>query len=77
MFHLHVPYRWSHSPFEVCNGAGSFAAEAGVHGIMNIPALIIIFLITILLIRGTKESAFVNGIIVISKVSIVILFIIY
>lgn len=76
MFHLHVPYRWSHSPFEVCNGAGSFAAEAGVHGIMNIPALIVIFLITILLIRGTKESAFVNGVIVISKVSIVVLFIV-
>jgi basic amino acid/polyamine antiporter, APA family len=76
MFHLHVPYQWSHSPFEVCNGAGAFAAEAGVHGIMNVPALVIIFLITMLLIRGTKESAFVNGLIVVSKVSIVVLFIV-
>jgi APA family basic amino acid/polyamine antiporter len=42
---------------------------------MNIPALFILFLLTLLLIRGTKESAFVNGIIVILKVSIVLLFI--
>jgi APA family basic amino acid/polyamine antiporter len=33
----------------------------------------ILFLLTLLLIRGTKESAFVNGLIVILKVSIVIL----
>ncbi|NDC40761.1 MAG: amino acid permease [Chitinophagia bacterium] len=75
IFKMHIPYQWCHSPFEVCDGTGSFMSEAGAHGIMNIPALIIIFLISILLIRGTKESAFVNGIIVISKVSIVVLFI--
>src|SRR5205814_9840707 len=45
------------------------------HGIMNIPALFILFLLTLLLIRGTKESAFVNGLIVILKVGIVLLFI--
>jgi APA family basic amino acid/polyamine antiporter len=43
---------------------------------MNVPALFIIFLLTLLLIKGTKESAFVNGLIVISKVAIVILFIV-
>jgi len=46
------------------------------HGMMNVPALFIIFMLTLLLIRGTKESAVVNGIIVISKVSIVVLFIV-
>jgi basic amino acid/polyamine antiporter, APA family len=76
MFGVHVPYRWCHSPFEVCEGVGTFAGEAGVHGIMNIPALFIIFMLTMLLIRGTKESAFVNGIIVITKVTIVVLFIV-
>lgn len=68
IFGAHMPYEWSHSPFEV--------STTGVHGIMNIPALFIIFLLTMLLIRGTKESAFVNGIIVITKVTIVIVFII-
>jgi basic amino acid/polyamine antiporter, APA family len=42
---------------------------------MNIPAVFILFLMTLLLIRGMKESAFVNGVIVITKVTIVILII--
>ena len=66
-FDIAVPYQLCHSPFE--------HNQAGVHGIMNIPALFILFLLTALLIRGTKESAFVNGLIVILKVSIVLLFI--
>lgn len=41
-------------------------------GIMNIPALAIVFILSLLLIRGMKESAVVNGIIVILKVAIVI-----
>src|SRR5690242_1695625 len=66
-FNCQLPYQWTHSPFEHDPG--------GVHGIMNVPALFILFLLTLLLIRGTKESAFVNGLIVILKVSIVLLFI--
>jgi APA family basic amino acid/polyamine antiporter len=42
---------------------------------MNAPALFIVAALTLLLIRGIQESAFVNGLIVITKVSIVILFI--
>jgi APA family basic amino acid/polyamine antiporter len=42
---------------------------------INLPAIFILFLLTLLLIRGTKESAMVNGIIVVLKVSIVMLFI--
>ena len=77
IFNIHIPYQWCHSPFEICTDKeGMFAGQLGVHGIMNIPALFIIFLLTLLLIKGTKESAFVNGIIVISKVAIVILFIV-
>ncbi|MCR6721260.1 MAG: APC family permease [Chitinophagaceae bacterium] len=45
------------------------------NGIINAPALIILFLLTLLLIRGTQESAFVNMIIVFIKVAIVLLFI--
>src|SRR5437868_7318790 len=40
---------------------------------MNIPAVFILLVLTLLLIRGTKESALVNGIIVILKVSIVLI----
>ena len=66
-----IPYEWSHSPFE------SFTDTSGVthSGIMNAPALIILLLLTLLLIKGTQESAFVNMIIVFIKVAIVVLFI--
>lgn len=67
-----VPYEWCHSPFE------SFTDSAGVlhQGIMNAPALVILLLLTLLLIKGTQESAMVNAIIVFIKVAIVILFIV-
>jgi APA family basic amino acid/polyamine antiporter len=44
-------------------------------GMINAPALIILLLLTLLLIKGTQESAFVNMIIVFVKVAIVLLFI--
>ena len=69
-FGAQVPYAWSHSPFQS-------AVENGVpvHGIMNVPALFIVLVLSLLLVRGTRESAFVNGLIVITKVAIVVLFI--
>ncbi|MEI6508957.1 MAG: amino acid permease [Bacteroidota bacterium] len=62
-----IPYQWCHSPFEM--------SAAGVHGIMNLPALLVLLLITLLLIKGTQESATVNAIIVFVKVAIVLVFI--
>jgi len=44
-------------------------------GIFNLPALIILAILTALLIRGTQESAMVNTVIVFIKVAIVLLFI--
>lgn len=57
----HIPFEWCHSPFE--------------GGYLNAPALIILLLLSLLLIKGTQESATVNTIIVILKVSIVLVFI--
>src|SRR6187399_326199 len=45
-------------------------------GIINLPAVFIIILMSLLLIKGTKESAFVNSIIVAVKISVVLIFII-
>ncbi len=45
-------------------------------GIINLPAVFIIVLMSLLLIKGTKESAFVNGIIVAIKIAVVLTFII-
>jgi APA family basic amino acid/polyamine antiporter len=45
------------------------------HGTVNLPALVILLLLSLLLIKGTEESALVNGLIVAIKVAIVLVFI--
>src|SRR5215813_14078123 len=65
-FGMRIPYEWSHSPLEKM-------AETGTRGIINLPAIFILLVLTALLIKGTKESALVNGFIVVLKVTIVIL----
>jgi APA family basic amino acid/polyamine antiporter len=65
-FGMRIPYQWSHSPLET-------AMDTGTRGIINLPALLILLLLSALLIKGTKESAMVNGFIVILKVTIVII----
>jgi APA family basic amino acid/polyamine antiporter len=62
-----VPWEWRHSPLQ---------AENGLHGIINLPAILILMVVTLLLIKGTSESAKVNAIIVAVKVTIVLAFIV-
>jgi APA family basic amino acid/polyamine antiporter len=64
-----VGYRWTHSPFEHMAGTGQA-------GIMNVPAVCILLLVSLLLIRGIQESAWVNNLIVILKVTIVVMVIV-
>jgi APA family basic amino acid/polyamine antiporter len=65
LFGAGMPYAFCHSPFQVDD-------VTGAHGIINLPALAILLALTLLLIRGIQESATVNAIIVILKVTIVI-----
>lgn len=67
-----IPYEWSHSPLE-----SAIDKTTGVlhSGIMNAPALLILLILTLILIKGTQESAIVNAIIVFVKVAIVLIFI--
>lgn len=58
---IHIPDAYMLSPFE--------------GGIINIPAVLIVMLMSFVLMRGTKESSFVNGVIVLLKVSVVLIFI--
>ena len=44
-------------------------------GIINLPAMLVVLLITVLLSRGTKESKKANNIMVLVKLSIIVLFI--
>ena len=45
-------------------------------GVINLPAIVIVCLLSLLLMRGTQESSLVNNILVILKVSVVLLFIV-
>ena len=58
---IHIDDAYMLSPFE--------------GGIINVPAVIIVMLMSLILIRGTRESAFINGIIVLLKVTVVLVFI--
>ncbi len=67
LFPTLVPWEWRHSPLQ---------SEGGLRGIVNGPAIFILLILTLLLIKGTSESATVNAIIVALKVSIVLIFIV-
>ncbi len=68
-----IPYSLCHSPFQHITDPVTGVVS---NGIINLPALFIVGIISLLLIKGIQESAFVNGIIVIVKVVIVILIIV-
>ena len=63
-----IPYALCHSPFQIDEATGA-------HGLINLPALFILLMLTLLLIRGIQESATVNAFIVVVKVTIVIIII--
>ena len=65
-----IPVAFTHNPWDT-----GPSGEA-LHGIMNLPAFLVICLIGTLLYRGTQESAMVNNIIVTLKVCVVLFFIV-
>ena len=65
---VHIPADWANGP------TWGFAGQ-GTAGHANIPAAIIILIITALLAKGTRESGTVNAIIVALKLCVVLFFI--
>jgi APA family basic amino acid/polyamine antiporter len=70
-FGMALPPEMMMTPFD----SVQLASGEMVHGFLNLPAVFIVVVMSLVLIRGTSESAWVNGIIVILKVSIVIIFV--
>lgn len=70
-YDIHLPAEVTMSPFETAQ----LLDGTTVHGMFNLPAVFIICLMSLVLMRGTKESAFINGLIVAIKVVIVFIFI--
>ena len=70
-FGINLPSQWIAGPFE----AVQLLDGTKVQGIANIPAVIIIFLISVLLMVGIRESARTNAVIVTIKLAVVVTFI--
>ena len=56
--------------------AGSHTRGAGEGGIFNFPAIVLVTLCSLLLLRGARESATVNAVMVIIKLAVLIFFVI-
>lgn len=71
-FHIFLPPELTASPFDPVKLADG-STQAG--GIINLPAVFIVSLLSLVLVKGTKESATMNNLLVILKISVIILFI--
>ncbi len=70
-FGINIPTYLSNSPLAYEIGKGWYATGA----IINLPAVVIVALVTALLVVGIKESANFNNLIVIVKIAVIILFV--
>jgi len=67
--HLDYPVQFALSPFD----SEVLANGDTIHGVANLPAAAIVVLMSLLLMRGTKESAWFNAVMVALKLIIVLL----
>lgn len=72
-FNIYLPIELTYSPWETVTLADGTIIDGGI---INLPAIFIVMLLSLLLIRGTKESASLNNFLVVLKVTVVIVFII-
>ena len=66
-FGLNLPDRWSRPVWEAGHWTGSY---------FNVPAFLIIFILTILLVRGIRESAKANNVMVTIKIGAILIFLV-
>lgn len=69
---IDLPVSLLHGPWDPVTDAAGIVSHPGI---VNLPAIMIICLLSLLLIRGTRESALLNNILVILKVTVVLVFI--
>ena len=70
-FGIDLPAKFIASPFQPIR----LADGTPVHGIINLPAVFVVVIVSVILISGIRESAGINTIIVFLKVSVVVTFI--
>ncbi|TKB98973.1 amino acid permease [Pedobacter cryophilus] len=70
-FDITIPPQLTMSPWD----APVLVDGVMISGYLNLPAVVIVVCLSLLLIRGTQESAFINNMLVILKVAVVLVFI--
>ncbi len=73
-FGVHLSDRWSNPAF-LPAGGGPF--ESGWHFGFNIPAFLVVMILTVVLVRGIRESAETNNAMVILKIGAILVFVIF
>jgi APA family basic amino acid/polyamine antiporter len=84
-FGVHIPTMFAQAPFQWCTGANVTAgvaacAHAGWNAtgsFINLPAVVIVTLASTILVIGIRESARVNNVIVATKITVVLLIVIF
>lgn len=71
-YNLDLPHQLIVSPFETLKLGDGTVVEGGF---INLPAIFIVCMLSLVLMRGTKESATINNVLVIVKVAVVLMFI--
>jgi APA family basic amino acid/polyamine antiporter len=71
-FGVAFPMQWASSPFSV---VGRLADGTPVHGIIDLPAVLIVLTMSCVLIRGIRESAIFNAVMVAVKLAIILAFV--
>src|SRR5919204_2997655 len=66
-FNINLPDKWSTPVWEAGHWTGSF---------FNVPAFLIIFILTVLLVRGVRESAEANNVMVTVKIGAILIFLV-
>jgi APA family basic amino acid/polyamine antiporter len=77
-FGWHPPLRWispAYLPSGMADLKGNMLYEPGWHFGFNIPAFLIVMLLTVVLVRGIRESAETNNVMVLLKIAAILAFV--
>ena len=77
-FGLHLPIKWispAYLPTGLQDLSGKDLYPPGWHFGFNIPAFLIVMILTVILVRGIRESARTNNILVLVKITAILVFI--
>jgi APA family basic amino acid/polyamine antiporter len=77
-FGIHLPVQWispAYLPTGLQDFAGNDLYKSGWHFGFNIPAFLVVMLLTVLLVRGIRESARANNVMVLVKMAAILVFV--